>query len=94
MQQCFECDDICKDSCVGTSKEDCDAIKPHYQLIVYILIGKTVLWITSAILGVTEDYASEGMKKPHRLKVFPLKSPNEIEPLAVEEIESNEDKGS
>jgi len=40
-----------------------------------------------------EDDASESAKRPHRLKVFPLKSPNELDRLAVEDIDSKEDKG-
>ncbi|KAL4429540.1 hypothetical protein ABPG74_014315 [Tetrahymena malaccensis] len=49
--QCFECHRYCKLGCTGPLKEDCDSIKYQYQIIVFIFVGKSTLWIVSSIVG-------------------------------------------
>ncbi|KAL4474454.1 hypothetical protein ABPG72_007853 [Tetrahymena utriculariae] len=51
VKQCFECHRYCQLGCTGPSKEDCDSIKYQYQIIIFIFVGKSIIWIVSSIIG-------------------------------------------
>jgi len=54
-KECVGCSDMCSSTCSGPTKEDCDSIKPKYEIIIYILAIKTALWIGSSIAGYVMD---------------------------------------
>ncbi|KAL4429542.1 hypothetical protein ABPG74_014317 [Tetrahymena malaccensis] len=50
-KQCFECHRYCKLGCTGPYKEDCYSINYQYQIIIFIFIGQSTIWIVSSIVG-------------------------------------------
>ncbi|EWS75787.1 zinc finger lsd1 subclass family protein (macronuclear) [Tetrahymena thermophila SB210] len=55
QDECLECHIICKQGCSGPFQEDCFTIKYQYQIILYILAFKSLIWIVSTILGYLQD---------------------------------------
>ncbi|KAL4468609.1 hypothetical protein ABPG74_005112 [Tetrahymena malaccensis] len=55
IKECKECHSICKSGCIGPLKQDCDSIKYQYQIILYILCVKSLLWVISSIIGYIQD---------------------------------------
>jgi proprotein convertase subtilisin/kexin type 5 len=76
---------MCTSTCSGPSKEECDSIKPKYEIIIYILSIKTTLWIGSSITGYILD-----LQTGQSLKVVKIQ-PTDI--IHSKEIE-NEDSPS
>ncbi|KAL4495999.1 hypothetical protein ABPG72_015421 [Tetrahymena utriculariae] len=54
-KECKICHSYCKLGCKGPSQEDCDSIKYQYQIILYILSGKSFIWVASSIFGYFYD---------------------------------------
>ncbi|EAR95046.2 TNFR/NGFR cysteine-rich region family protein (macronuclear) [Tetrahymena thermophila SB210] len=75
-KQCIECNFYCSSGCSGPTKEDCNEIKPIYQIIVYILISKSFIWVISIIVGFLKDNAQQILPLQ---KVAPLKNLKENE---------------
>ncbi|KAL4504946.1 hypothetical protein ABPG73_021793, partial [Tetrahymena malaccensis] len=68
QNKCYPCNSSCTLSCSGPSEEECSTIKPQSQIIVYILIAKTVLWIFSSIIGLVKD---KNNQESQNLKIIP-----------------------
>ncbi|EAS04209.2 zinc finger lsd1 subclass family protein, partial (macronuclear) [Tetrahymena thermophila SB210] len=49
--ECFECHRYCQLGCSGPLKEDCDQIKYQYQIVIFIFVAKSILWIVSSVIG-------------------------------------------
>ncbi|KAL4493949.1 hypothetical protein ABPG72_021966 [Tetrahymena utriculariae] len=68
QKQCFQCSSSCFSDCNGPSEQDCTILKPQNQIIVYILLAKTLLWVISSIIGTIQDHKN---KKTQILTVVP-----------------------
>ncbi|EAR88127.3 zinc finger lsd1 subclass family protein (macronuclear) [Tetrahymena thermophila SB210] len=66
--KCQLCNSQCTSNCSGPSVQECSNIKPLSQIIVYILISKTVLWVFSSIIGLVKD---KNNKEGQNLRVTP-----------------------
>ncbi|KAL4489764.1 hypothetical protein ABPG72_022404 [Tetrahymena utriculariae] len=69
-KQCIQCHFYCTSGCNGSTKEDCFEIKPMYQIIVYILVFKSFIWMISIIVGFLKDNSQQILPLQ---KVVPLK---------------------
>jgi proprotein convertase subtilisin/kexin type 5 len=74
---------MCTSTCSGPSKEDCDSIKPKYEIIIYILSIKTTLWIGSSIAGYILD-----LQTGQSLKVVKIQPTNIIQHQELENDDS------
>ena len=74
---------MCISTCSGPSKEECDSIKPKYEIIIYILSIKTTLWIGSSIAGYVLD-----LQTGHSLKVVKIQPTDIIQPQELENEDS------
>ena len=74
---------MCISTCSGPSKEECDSIKPKYEIIIYILSIKTTLWIGSSIAGYVLD-----LQTGHSLKVVKIQPTDIVEHQELENEDS------
>jgi len=74
---------MCTSTCSGPSKEDCDSIKPKYEIIIYILSVKTTLWIGSSIAGYIID-----LQTGQSLKVVKIQPTDTIQHQELENEDS------
>ncbi|KAL4441097.1 hypothetical protein ABPG74_002047 [Tetrahymena malaccensis] len=79
-KQCLQCHFYCTSGCSGSTKEDCYEIKPIYQIIVYILVFKSFLWIISITVGFLKDNSQQALPLQ---KVAPLNIQKEAQQNAI-----------
>ncbi|KAL4476414.1 hypothetical protein ABPG74_010147, partial [Tetrahymena malaccensis] len=68
QKECFTCNSSCQSECDGPSEKDCTSLKPQNQIIVYILIAKTLIFVISSIFGLIQDHKN---KKSQILTILP-----------------------